>query len=295
MLSRPRSNLEALGVVMMAENPAFGAGTSRYIVKRDVRGLAAVPLVNGTLPAPFVDNDSDGLPDIDAFDQFVSSNKAAPPSPFFAVDAPTQATAYDGFSRSLSNNALLYGYIDTTHTFTAAMLDDLGPLVNPDITQDHESLMYMLGGAYVMLGTRDGGNTTQRLYGDAQSGQATISYDAFHPEDSPLVDLIYATSADPRRRVDGRHARPHEVADAKSSGRSRAPDRRGPRVQERREQTPRSDAAGEVDVLGRDPRRDGASGARARLPRGHACDRRNPAKATCSAGYLQTTCNSAIT
>ncbi len=193
VLSRPRSNLEALGVVMMSENAAYGAGNSRYIVKRDVRGLAAVPLVSGSLPAPFVDNDSDGLPDVDTLDQFVSSNKAAPPSPFFAVDAPTQATAYDPFSRSLSNNALLYAYVDTTHTFTAAMLNDLGPLVNPDITQNHESLMYMLGGAYVMLGTRDGGNATQKVYGDTTSGQVTIAYNAFHPENSPLVDMIYAT------------------------------------------------------------------------------------------------------
>ena len=91
LLSRPRSNLEALRVVMMAEDPAFGAGASRYIVRRDSRGFASVPYVNGKLPTPFVDNDSDGLPDVDALGQFVSSNGSAPPSPFFALDAPTQA------------------------------------------------------------------------------------------------------------------------------------------------------------------------------------------------------------
>jgi len=193
LLSRPRSNLEALGDVMMNENALFGAGDSNYIVLRDSRGLAQVPLVNGKLPAPFVDNNSDGLPDVDALDQFVSSSGTAPPSPFFAVDALTQAAAYDSYSRSLSNNALLYGYLDTTHSFTAAMLNDLNPLVNPDITQQHESLMYMLGGAYVILGSRDGSNATQRLYAaDNTSPAVTISYNAFHPENSPLVDLIYA-------------------------------------------------------------------------------------------------------
>lgn len=192
ILSRPRTDLEALRVVMMAEDPAFGAGASRYIVQRDARGFAAVPLVSGSLPAPFVDKDGDGLPDVDALGQFVSSSGSAPPAPFFAVDAPTQAQSYDAFQRSLSAGQLLYGYVDTTHTFTAAMLGDLGPLVNPDVTQNHESLMYMLGGAYAMLGSRDGSNATQKVYGDAQSGQATIAYDAFHPEDSPLVDLIYA-------------------------------------------------------------------------------------------------------
>ena len=187
LLSRPRSNLEALRVVMMAEDPAFGAGASRYIVRRDSRGFASVPYVSGKLPAPFVDNDSDGLPDVDALGQFVSSSGTAPPAPFFAVDAPTQASAYDTFDRSLAAGQLLYGYIDTSHTFTASMLTDLRPLVNPDLTQNHESLMYMLGGAYDMLGSRDGGPSSQKVYGDV-----TIRYDAFHPENSPLVDLVYA-------------------------------------------------------------------------------------------------------
>ncbi len=192
LLNRPRTNLEALGTVMMAEDPAFGAGQSRYIVRRDVRGFASVPLQGGVLPAPFVDQNADGLPDVDALGQFVSSSGTAPPAPFFAVDAPTQAQAYDASFRSLSAGKLLYGYVDTTHTFTAATMSDLRPLVNPDITQNHESLMYMLGGAYVMFGTRDGSPSTQKVYTDPTTGQVTIAYDAFHPEKSPLVDLVYA-------------------------------------------------------------------------------------------------------
>jgi hypothetical protein len=192
LLSRPRTNLEALGVVMMDEDPNFGAGASRYIVRRDSRGFATVPLVANKLPAPFVDNDSDGLPDVDpSTGLFVSSSGTAPPSPFFSVDALTQAAAYDPFDRSLVGNALVYGYIDTTHTFSASMLTDVQALVNPDITQKHESLMYMLGGAYVMLGTRDGSPSSQRAYG-AGADQVTISYDAYHPENSPFVDLVYA-------------------------------------------------------------------------------------------------------
>jgi len=192
LLNRPRTNLEALGVVMMAENQNFGSGASRYIVRRDTRGFAAVPYVNNALPSPFVDNDSDGLPDVDpATGLFVSSSGSAPPSPFFSVDALTKATSYDPFDRSLVNNALLYAYVDTTHTFSASMLTDVQPLVNPDINQKHESLMYMLGGAYVMFGTRDGAPSTQRVYGSG-ADQATITYDAYHPENSPLVDLVYA-------------------------------------------------------------------------------------------------------
>jgi hypothetical protein len=84
ILSRPRDNLEALQAVLFKEDPSFGSGNPRYIVRRDPRGFAAVARVNGQLPAPFVDKDMDGLPDIDPFGQFVSSSGSAPPSPFFA-------------------------------------------------------------------------------------------------------------------------------------------------------------------------------------------------------------------
>ncbi|HSQ65158.1 MAG TPA: hypothetical protein VLM85_18180, partial [Polyangiaceae bacterium] len=192
VLSRPRDNLEALSVVMMAQDPAFGGGNSRYIVRRDVRGYAQPAKVGGVFVAPFVDQNNDGLADVDSLGQFVSSNGQAPPTPFFAVGAPTPAPAYDPFDRSLSSSQLLYDYIDTSHTFTASALADLKPLVNPDITKNHESLMYMLGGAYLMMGSRDGAPSSQKVYGDAQSGQVTITYDAFHPENSPFVDLVYA-------------------------------------------------------------------------------------------------------
>lgn len=192
VLSRPRDNLEALGEVMIAENPAFGGGAPRYIVRRDRRGFASVARVNGLLPSPFVDKDSDGLADTDALGQFVSSSGTAPAAPFFAVGAP-QAPSYDTFSRSVVGGGLLYDYVDTSHTFTASMLGNLKPLVNPDITQKHESLMYMLGGAYALMGTRDGFAKTNKVYGDSKTGGAvTVTYDAFHPETSPMVDLVYA-------------------------------------------------------------------------------------------------------
>ncbi len=191
VLSRPRTTLEALQDVMLAEDPTFGGGTSRYIVRRDSRGFAAVPLVGGKVPAPFVDQDADGLPDIDALGRFVSTNGQAPPAPFFAADAPP-ATAYDTFGRSLDANKLLYDYVDTSHTFTASALRNMKPLLDPDPQDAHETLMYALGGMVVILGPRDGAPMTQKVYGDTTTGQVTVTYDAFHAETSPLLDLVYA-------------------------------------------------------------------------------------------------------
>ena len=192
VLSRPRDNLEALGEVMIAENPAFGGGAPRYIVRRDRRGFANVTRISGLLPSPFVDKDADGLADTDALGRFVSSSGTAPASPFFAVGAQP-AASYDTFGRSLSGGVLLYDYVDTSHTFTASMLGNMKPLVNPDITQKHESMMFMLGGAYAIMGSRDGFPKTNKVYGDSTNGGAvTVTYDAFHPESSPMVDLVYA-------------------------------------------------------------------------------------------------------
>lgn len=191
VLSRPRDTLEALGQVMMAEDPAFGGGNSRYIVRRDRRGFASVLKPGGVLPAPFVDKDADGLADVDPLGRFISSSGTAPPSPFYAMGAPS-AASYDPFGRSLAGNALLYEYIDTSHTFTASMMQNLKPLVNPDPKAKHETLMYMLGGMYRALGARDGFAKTNKVYGDSKSGQVTVTYDAYRADTSPIVDLVYA-------------------------------------------------------------------------------------------------------
>ena len=57
--------------------------------------------------------------------------------------------------------------------------------------------MNALGGAYVLFGSRDGSPTSTRQYpADPESQSPTapviLSYNAFHPETSPLEDLVYA-------------------------------------------------------------------------------------------------------
>lgn len=189
VISRPRDDIEMLQLVLNAQDPAYGGGNSRYIVLRDARGVAAPNRPGGVLPAPFVDKDKDGLADIDEFGQFVTSDGKPPPSPFFDVSAAD--TPYrDTYGRALTGmgGQPLYQTIDTTHTFAASLLKDMRPLLNPDPMANHESLMYALGGLYVIAGTRDNAPLTQRSY----STGGSITYDAYHPENSPLVDLVYA-------------------------------------------------------------------------------------------------------
>ncbi|HEY3821053.1 MAG TPA: hypothetical protein VGL81_28005 [Polyangiaceae bacterium] len=189
VLNRPRTDLEFMQSLFYAQDPSFGGGTPEYIVQRDGRGYAAVPLVNGKVPAPFVDADGDGLPDVDALGQFVTSTGKAAPSPFFAVGA-TDALARDTYSRALNapGGQLLYGFIDTSQTYSATLMHHLEPLLDSNPADDHETLMNFMAGAYVLFGTRDGSPKSTKTYADGEK----VPYDAFETASSPIVDLLYA-------------------------------------------------------------------------------------------------------
>jgi hypothetical protein len=197
VLSRPRSDLEALGTLFFAQDPMYGGGEARYIVQRDARGYVVVPKVGGNVPPPFVDRDNDGLPDVDALGDFVTSTGQPAPSPFLAIGAPP-ALARDTFARALNapGGQLVFGYLDTSHTYTASLVQKLGALVDPNPADKHETLMDVLAGVRVLLGARDGSAATTKTYSDGTS----VAYDAFHTDTSPLIDFIYAlgqTMADP--------------------------------------------------------------------------------------------------
>jgi len=189
VLSRPRVDLEVLQSLLYARDPAFGGGASRYIAQRDPRGYVVVPPVNGKLPAPFVDANGDGLPDVNPLGQFVTSDGKPAPSPFFAVGA-TDALARDSFGRALGSlgGPLIFGYIDTSHTYTASLVRNLAKLVDANPADNHETLMDLLAGARVLLGTRDASAGTTKTYADGTS----VTYNAFHTDTSPVLDLLYA-------------------------------------------------------------------------------------------------------
>jgi hypothetical protein len=198
LLSRPRTTLELTRQIMLQGSASFDVGLQPvvYVVARDPRAYAAVPLVNGAVPTPFVDNDHDGLPDVDAVGRFVSSNGQPVPSPFFSPDG------VDG-NRDPAGRAIgeatptLYSYANVGQTFMANLEQNLRPMLDPDATHGQEGVMNVLGGSYVLFGNRDNGATTTRSYPPDPSSAnptkpVTLSYSAFHPETSPLVDLVYA-------------------------------------------------------------------------------------------------------
>ena len=212
VLARPRTTFEMLQQVAYAEDPAFGDGsvTPSYIVRRDPRGYAALAAA-GPVPAPFLDADHDGLPDVNGLGEFVTVDGVVPAAPFFAVGST--AIARDPSGRALDPaGALLYRYIDTSQVFASSVITNVKPLLNADPTAKHETLMYALAGAELLLGTRNAGNSVTKQYSpdpsaaddwsllhggapapaDVGTQPVTVAYNGFHPETSPLVDLAYA-------------------------------------------------------------------------------------------------------
>jgi hypothetical protein len=207
VLSRPRETMELLREVLFTQDASFGSGAPRYIVKRDARGLASVPLVAGAVPKPFVDKDGDGLPDVDDKGSFLTVDGSAPPTPFFSVDAPKAGGPRDTFGRLVSANRPVYEYMDTSHVFLTKLITDSRPLVDPE----QESLMNAVGGLYVMLGKRDpnskktyaGDPRQEEIWklthrpdeappGDINQRPVVLGYNGYSVDSSPALDLVYA-------------------------------------------------------------------------------------------------------
>ncbi|MDB4997060.1 MAG: hypothetical protein JWM74_4492, partial [Myxococcaceae bacterium] len=213
-LSRPRTNLEIARTLLLSEDPAFvpAGATPKYIVRRDARGVASVPLQDGKVPSPFVDANGDKLPDLDPLGRFLTSTKTTLPTPFFAstvtsgangsgvstsgIDGPRDA---DGRALNARGGAPLYDYLDTKRTFFASLETTLLPMVDAEPAHRHETVLNVAAGLPVLFGNRDAAPTSKRVYAKdpgAKNGKTdapvTVSYRAFHPESSPVIDLVHA-------------------------------------------------------------------------------------------------------
>ena len=215
LLSRPRTSLELTRQILLQEDAAFddgmGSARTRFVVRRDPRGVAVVPLVAGAVPAPFVDmNPADGVPDLDPLGRFVTTSTTPLASPFFSVYGVDGMR--DASGRAVGTQApLLYDYIDTSQTFLARTIVDIKPLLDPDPAHDKETVMKLLGGLPVVFGARDVTPATSRDYAPDPTlaadwqlthtgppppalGKSPVSqkYRGFHADTSPVVDLVYA-------------------------------------------------------------------------------------------------------
>ena len=209
-LSRPRGNLEMARAIFLAQDPAFSIGQPRFVVARDLRGFAKVPLAAGKVPSPFVDltgaqggsmGGPDGLPDVDDLGRFLTSSSGADaPSPFpmFAAlhpvggPGPDTTTKRDAQGRALLGSATTYEYVDVSSTYLASLTRDLVPLLEPDPKREHETVMDLLGGLGVVAGTRQPGKDSLRAYQRPGGGRNEVAFRGIREDQSPLLDLVHA-------------------------------------------------------------------------------------------------------
>jgi hypothetical protein len=190
-LSRARSGAEIAANVLSMESDSFGPSKGRWLVRRDPRGVAQITTgQGGAVLAPFSDADGDGLADVDALGRFVFAGGRDAPSPFLAPAILGDSSPRDGVGRALGGDgALLYSYMDTSRTYSAALLRDTLPMMNPDPSAHHETLMDALAGTVVALGPRA---SASKSYALDDGSSATTAYAAFRGDLSPLLDLVYA-------------------------------------------------------------------------------------------------------
>lgn len=199
---RPRTTLEFTAELMLDQNDAYAdAGApSLFIALRDRRGfvvpLGNTPGVPGSVSSPFYDANSDGFADVDAFGRFIDgSNKPLGVALPFAIPGPDTTVTGDGMP-----GTPLYSYIDTSKTPIAAIAHSLRVLADPQ----NGALMDALAGARVLFGpreevrydyTKDPKDAIVKDGAECPTvpADACIKYSRFKGEESPLVDLIYAT------------------------------------------------------------------------------------------------------
>ena len=218
VLSRARTKSELARAMVLLEDARLGTGTSRYIVARDPRGFARL---NGVVAAPFVDRDSDSLPDVDAHGRFVTIDNKPAPSPFYrnAAAATTAGRTTDEFRRPLTatGGPLVFAYVDTQHTLAAEVMSTARALVAAPTSGQQTVLWDALGAAKVLAGPRL--KKTKTYAADPQLAQdwaktnpdvsppsdlvtapVRLTYDGIDPAKSPLIDMVSALSyvvADP--------------------------------------------------------------------------------------------------
>ncbi|MCL2823446.1 MAG: hypothetical protein FWD57_05585 [Polyangiaceae bacterium] len=195
--NRPRDNYEILQNVLLATDPSFAGAVPgpHFAVMRDYRGVALVtgsaPGIKDSVPAPFADQDGDGLADVDRFSRYIGldGDLVAVDTPF-KVSKASRVRDADEYGRALlSNGQLAYQYVDITETLVASLLKDVGALFDPDPENGRETAMYALAGAPVLFGDRVPDMAYTYGQGD---GAKTVKYTGFDADTSPIVDLVHA-------------------------------------------------------------------------------------------------------
>jgi hypothetical protein len=177
--------------LLFRTDPLLGSGTAPdpalELARRDHRGVAAVQAgADGQLPAPFVDQDDDGLADMDDAGRLVDATGAVirAPAPYLpASGQEREPWPYrDEASRALASagGPLLYQHVSLDATLLAAATRELGGLLAPE----RGAVLDLMRGSSALLGARI---DTARTY----PGGDALAYRGFDTGTAALLDMIH--------------------------------------------------------------------------------------------------------
>ncbi len=217
VFNRPLRDLEVARQILfpsVLETPPPFDSSSHPLVLRDARGVGVVPLVNGKVPAPFVDADDDLLPDLDALGEYVTADGTRVPSPLFSADG---ADGPRSSGLALNGASPMYGFVDTRGTILAKVTSDLVPLLDP---KNEALLEGFARGMPLLFGAHDTGPSSSKTYppdptlpqawtlqhpttpapANLGTSPVVLPYAGYHAESAAIADLTYAVGqvlADP--------------------------------------------------------------------------------------------------
>ena len=177
--------------LLFTEDPLLGAGVTPDpqldVVRRDQRGVARIRrLDDGQLPAPFADQDGDGLADVDGIGRFVDAGGAliAAPAPYEPApgeeDMPWPHRDEEGRALASAGGPLLYEHMALDATLLAALARDSAGLLGPD----RGVMLDAMRGASLLMGERV---DATRAYASGE----TLAYRGFDTGSAALLDMVY--------------------------------------------------------------------------------------------------------
>lgn len=155
-----------------------------YVVLYDERGLPLAAKYGDSLSYPFVDNDSDGLADINAEGEFIFQNGGAGKIvPFSLQSAVEEPTTRDATGRAVAPGGPVFQYVDIHSTGLGFLIREFRGLSNEDTLYDLLNAFQAILGPKVVhtdeIGAYSGYALNQPLM--------DISYAAVHAVDTPVL------------------------------------------------------------------------------------------------------------
>lgn len=172
--------LELTRQLLLTDRAEFGSGPTRLMTLRDVRGIAIPFSTDGSVPAPFVDMDSDGLADVDVLGRYIGTTgellEVPAPFAFFGEEDALRDPAGRAVRADMTP---LYSYRNINQSMLAGLTREMVNWLDPE----QPTLMDMAVGVPLLLGPPT--EQTESL------GGITVAYPGFDTSQGPVFDLVH--------------------------------------------------------------------------------------------------------